>query len=119
MQSVSVSGSYARRRLSQHSSASSFGNESFNDEDVASNSVLISFGGGYKGVVKGEEFPENFILPSEGNKTCNRSSLPDKAIGHLLLWSTETGFKAECTEECNFDEAEELTLLSPDLIGGT
>lgn len=90
-------------------------------EDQSTNSVLFSFGVGFKGVVGDYyEHPENFTLPSEGNRTGYQSACPDRAIGYLLLWSTEASSKKENAEEYGTDlpevnEDEELP-LADDLI---
>ena len=53
-------------------------------------SVLISFGRGYRGVVgDSENCPQDFILPSAGKKVNTFPSKPNQSEGHLLLWSTE------------------------------
>ena len=53
-------------------------------------SVLISFGRGYRGVVgDSENCPQEFILPSAGKKVTTTPAKPDREDGHLLLWSTE------------------------------
>lgn len=56
----------------------------------AEQTVLISFGAGYKGVV-GESMncPQEFILPSVGRKVTTKPAKPSKSDGHLLLWSVE------------------------------
>ena len=86
-----------------------------------SHSVLVSFGGGYKGVVRNcQDCPENFLLPSEGNKTNTQQSKPDRSIVNLLLWSTEV--KEECClETCEpdrpvFDENDELDLIDDSFV---
>ncbi len=87
-------------------------------DDGTSNSVLVSFGVGYNGVVRDSpNHPDSFVLPSEGTRNLTQSALPDKSVGYLLLWSTETDKRAECNE-CEFnihdideiDENEELSL---------
>lgn len=53
-------------------------------------SVLLSFGLGYRGVVgDSDNCPQQFILPSTGKKIATKSARPVANDGHLLLWSTE------------------------------
>ena len=56
----------------------------------AERSVLISFGYGYRGIV-GEytNYPQEFILPSQGKKVATKPAKPCRDDGHLLIWSTE------------------------------
>ncbi len=83
-------------------------NDSFSNEDGSTNSVLVSFGVGYKGVV-GDclEHPENFILPSEGHRTNQQPARMQRALGCLLLWSTEVCNKKTVQ---SFPELEEEAL---------
>jgi hypothetical protein len=103
-------------RKSSQSSITSFQHfsrvsDSLDREDDSNNSVLISFGVGYYGVVKDcINHPEDFILPSEGARNHSQPACPDKSTGRLLLWSTETfarkePSKCECT--CNIPELDE------------
>ena len=78
------------------------------EEDI-NNSVLVSFGVGYRGVVGDcTTCPENFMLPSEGSKTFTQSATPNRSIGYLLLWSTEIEEKKVFDDldliECDEDE---------------
>ena len=103
------------RRVSLASTKSTFSTDSFSSEECPSNSLLISFGGGYKGVIGSTpDPPEDFILPNEGNKTNTIPAIPDESIGYLLLWSTEVGgrdldsSRALDSDVPKFDENEEL-----------
>ena len=62
----------------------------------AEQSVVISFGLGYRGVVgDSENCPQEFILPSNASSSCNRlkkatatkPAKPNVEDGHILLWS--------------------------------
>lgn len=56
----------------------------------AERSVLISFGHGYRGVVGDyANYPQEFILPSQGRKAASKPAKPCMDDGHLLIWSTE------------------------------
>ena len=56
----------------------------------AERSVLISFGHGYRGVVGDyANYPQEFILPSQGKKAASKPAKPCTDDGHLLIWSTE------------------------------
>lgn len=106
------------------------GSESFTGEDGPSNSILISFGVGYKGTVRDcFDHPDSFLLPSEGSRMNHQPVLPDIDMNTLLLWSTEvTGMcrrdgEGEGEGKCGFDipeldekAEEELEMALPDDI---
>lgn len=93
----SVTSESALRSLGSSSSTTpsslrqaSRGMSSMDGDDGARNSVLVSFGVGYKGVVGDHpEHPESFILPSDGSRNSYQPAKPDRSTGCLLLWSTE------------------------------
>ena len=85
-------------------------NDSFTSEDGSTNSILVSFGVGYKGVVRDcYAHPESFILPSEGNRVNHQLARLNKSLGCLLLWSTEVCNKNKINSNLqNLSEEEEL-----------
>ena len=85
-----ASSSDSVKSLYTHSAKMLQSSDSFSNEDGSTNSVLVSFGVGYKGVVRDcYEHPESFILPSEGHRTSHQQARMSRALGCLLLWSTE------------------------------
>lgn len=96
--------------------------DSFDREDDSGSSVLVSFGVGYTGVLKDcFDHPENFILPSEGSRNHYQSARPDRSVGRLLLWSTETCVQKDSRKYgCDLaGVTEEEEILLPDhLITG-
>lgn len=97
--------------------------DSLSPEDYCKNSILVSFGVGFKGVMRDcADHPENLILPSEGSRTSFQPALPDRDVGYLLLWSTEVATKKEqpdkhATELPEMEEKEELS-LPDDIVAG-
>ena len=70
--------------------------DSFDRDGNTSNSILVSFGVGFNGIVKDcHTHPEDFLLPSEGSRKVYQPACPDRTTGRLLLWSTETCVRRE------------------------
>ena len=66
-------------------------NCSLNLDDEPSNSIMVSFGVGFHGVVRDNtNHPEQFLLPSEGNRNNLQTVRHKQNVWYLLLWSTET-----------------------------
>lgn len=84
------SGSRRPSRSESVRSSTSKSSVSYETQDDTGHSVLISFGGGYKGVARDcQDCPEDFLLPSEGNKINTQPSRSDKDTVNLLLWSID------------------------------
>ena len=109
---MSVDKQKLEKSLQSHKLSKS--NSEDSQEGVSKNSILVSFGVGFKGTVSNYyNHPESFILPSEGSRTSSQPARPDRNAGYVLLWSTEVSKKrtepqAYC--EVKLDENEELEL---------
>lgn len=93
------------------------------DQDSSSNSILVSFGVGFKGTVGNcPDHPENFLLPSEGSKVSYQAAVPEKEACYLLLWSTEVSNTPKTTKDksvkCEIlNESEELSFPDNAITG--
>ena len=72
----------------------------YSQPSSSENSVLVSIGLRYRGVVgESENCPPTFILPSDGKQTLTKPLRPNPQDNYMLLWSTKHhGTKTECMD---------------------